>query len=354
MLKKITKLCLATAAFALIAGQASAAEVTADVTGWVFGNYSSHSVKTNKDADTITKQKFYNKGRLGTMVTTTEGDWKAGGKFEFELPDDTSSVVHRDKFAFVEYKNIFVGIGRQWYGGVTQVQGYYLDEFAITQFVVGENCTYDSDDNFCRTDSLVVDFKDYGFSFRLGQDYYKAGTGSEEYQETLLNAIYAKSFGAADVAVEYNMSNTTVDDKASPTLKDGEYDGAKMSSLAAGVTYKINDKMAVKGNFETTDKKSGASGADTLNTRIMMAAFDFGIDETMGVSASYGVDKTEVSDSDDTTTSIAVVSFEKAIAGAQFYAQYATKNVDSDLDSGSDAVDGGKETEIAVGLFYAF
>ena len=382
MLKKITKLCLATAAFALIAGQASAADVKADVNGFGWGYYSSYSSKSNSDADTINKQGFDNKGRLGTVVTTTAGDWKAGGKFEMNVKDD-GSLDHRDKYAFVEYKNISVSIGRQWYGGVTKLMKYYMDEFNIYQLTVGENCTYDGSKNFCRTDGLVVDLKDYGFSFRFGQDYHSAnGTGDDnldykyakldkngvavtdsdgnteyvevyqtgEFQETLFNAVYATSFGALDLGVEYNTSRTTVDDKDASALKDGEYDGASMSSIAAGVAFKINEKMAVKGNFETTNKKSGASGADTLNTIIMMAAFDFAINDTMGISTSYGVDKTDDSDSDDTTTSIAMVSFQKKIADAQLFAQYANKTVDSDVDS----KDGGKASELAVGLFYAF
>lgn len=379
MIKKIFKLCVFAGITASFTPSGIAASLKTDVSGFGWGYFHSYSYKANSKADGYTQQEFGNQGRLGIKVTVTEGDWKTGGKVEYDIKNDGETFSGRDQMAYIQYKNIYMGMGRIDFGDITKGGDFYTDKFKIDQLTVGETCTYDDDISECRMDSLVIAMKDLGLSFRWGQDHYSAdgatdytydidtnadGTAdstksvkkSGKYKEQVLSLMYETSYGALDLAAEYHNITTIVDEDLDADLKDTEYDGAKASSYAVAVKYKINDMVSVATNIEISTRQSGVSGADKLGSSIIIAGADLSLDEKSGVSASYAMQTSELTKDDKETLNSLVTSYRRKIAGTVVYAQYASHNYNSDVDAeeSSSSKDGRKASEIALGLMYKF
>ncbi|MFH2132845.1 MAG: hypothetical protein ABIK68_20880 [bacterium] len=286
-------------------------------------------------------------GRFGASISAEGGGWTATAfqNMDLDSDDGNASPTIREQTVTLGNATMDITLGRFTPYGVTKGMAYSIGPVSDSaSFWVGENVpTTDV------TDHLTLGLKNVGLTFIVGMNNYNDSTTvGDARNETMLGAVYNKTFGPVDLGVEVLSASAKVDDKDADAVKNGAYDGQAYSALALGVGYAISDTVGLAFNYENNSNKAGTSGAKADKNTIMELWLDLGLNDTSGISVSYSSKTNDNGSANKGQYTLVSVSYLKQIGIANVFANYlgtTSKDDDTALDSTTTTVALGMEID---------
>ncbi|MBT4088790.1 MAG: hypothetical protein HN580_19205 [Deltaproteobacteria bacterium] len=283
-------------------------------------------------------------GRLGADIKAVSGSWTVTAYQDIDLDSDESqaSPTIGEQKITLGTDNLDITLGRFSPYGVTKGMKYAIGPISdVASFWVGENLpTTDF------TDHMVANLKDVGLKLIVGlNNYHAADSTTDARNEIVAAAVFGKEVGPVDLGVEVISASTTIDEKDSNAVKNGTYDGQIFSALALGIGYTISKTISVAFNFESNSNTAGTTGAEADKNSIMEIWFDFGLDDTSGISIGYGTKANDNGSANKGQSTLLSLSYLKRLGIAGLYANYLAAT-EKDDDTATDTA----TTTVAAGL----
>lgn len=333
MVKKLVKGCLIVALAGLLSTPSYAVDIKANVNGRVRTWLANVAEK-----DGPTKMDMQSDGRIGADLSATAGEWTVTAFSNLDVTE--TSIDVRDQYIVLDNKSLAIKAGRfnpfgVTIGGWDWVGGYLTNTSVNKSYFPGENTPIERDEY------ISVKLNDLGLSVIFGANHFDGTTMGDDYNRTTIAASYSNQFGPLDLIAQFGNSSEAIDEKDAQALKGGDHDGATYSSIAFGVEYKFDEKMAASVAFENDSRSSGISGADDVTNTILEVYFDMALTEKSGVSVGYGQRSKDDGSSNKTEETAINFGFIQKLAIADVYAAYyiaSEKDDDTSTDNNTQSI----------------
>lgn len=316
--------------------QIQAEEIQTTVNGTMTAVYSNVTEKTADDSTSYIDGSA--EATLEFGASMEKGEWTGSGNAVFTYDEEGFAPEHH----WVTLVNQTVAISLGYWLPVDAdiaLGKDYLDT-VDGSFEIGNTVYEGSGNNFLKTDLKEVGL---GLTIGINREGDADATSDEGlYKATLASVSFMNDFGDLSLAARYTSVSEEIDEKQNTGGKDSVHDGATNTEVALGAGYGLGSVFLALHVDQIVEKDGGDPKPDDVTTTIVNLVCDLALNDTSGLTVSYG------SDNKEETTQIDI-GYLKTISGVDISLGYSSNTVKDDDDDTDDAT-----SIVGTGLTFNF